>query len=249
MILKRIFACSFSYSIQSRHLFLARDYLKFASCYQSIRKRPFHSTPIQRANIKSKPDCQKQEGSKSDPISGVETSSLLHSEQEYQAATDDLVDQNDEKLLADTMPKVAKGLNNQQQQPILLQSSLSEDTDGEFKDEKEKPSDFEKYVLLDNKKIKVKVIIRQVMKDFGKFEGDTGSPEVQVAVLTVRILKLHQHIKKVRKDNLRYRRLLKMVQKRQNVLKYLKEEDSDRYLTCLKRLGLDQKIIEGQIVM
>ncbi|CAG8726559.1 6785_t:CDS:2, partial [Ambispora leptoticha] len=150
---------------------------------------------------------------------------------------------NDEKL-SDAM---SKKLNKQQQQPILLQPPQFENNGGESKDE-EKFSHFEKYVLLDNKNVKVKVIIREVMKDFRKFEGDTGSPEVQAAVLTVRILKLHQHIKKARRDSLRYRRLLKMVQRRQKILKFLKENDLDCYFTCLKKLGLDQKVIEEQIV-
>ena len=69
-------------------------------------------------------------------------------------------------------------------------------------------------------------------------EGDTGSPEVQVAVLTARINDLNEHLKVHKKDHHSRRGLLKMVGKRRNLLNYLKEVDIERYRTLIARLGL-----------
>ena len=69
-------------------------------------------------------------------------------------------------------------------------------------------------------------------------ENDTGSPEVQVAILTYRINDLNEHLKKHHKDHHSRRGLLKMVGQRRNLLNYLKETDLERYRTLIKRLGL-----------
>ncbi|CAG8462339.1 12564_t:CDS:2 [Ambispora leptoticha] len=223
---KRIFACSSSYSIQLQSFLSAREYIiKF-------------------------------EESRPDPISGIETpftKSLLRPAQVYQAAIDPslprpkhyFLDQSDEKLLFHTMPKAAKELNRQEK-PV----NLDDDAVG-IKDEDEKAATLEKIVALHNTNAKAISLynIRRAIKEFGRFEGDTGSPEVQAAVWTVRILNLHEHIKNNRKDKHNYRQLRMMVHKRQSMLKYLKRQDLGRYFNCLKRLGLDQKTIEGQIVI
>ena len=77
-----------------------------------------------------------------------------------------------------------------------------------------------------------------IIKDYATKEGDTGSPEVQVAVLTARINDLNEHLKVHKKDHHSRRGLLKMVGKRRNLLNYLTEGDIERYRTLIARLGL-----------
>ena len=78
----------------------------------------------------------------------------------------------------------------------------------------------------------------RVMKDFGTKEGDTGSPEVQVAILTTRIRNLTDHFKANHKDNHSRRGLLTMVNKRRSLLAYLKKIDVTRYNELIQKLGL-----------
>ncbi|MDD2484897.1 MAG: 30S ribosomal protein S15 [Eubacteriales bacterium] len=77
-----------------------------------------------------------------------------------------------------------------------------------------------------------------IIKDYMTHEGDTGSPEVQVAILTFRINDLNEHLKIHKKDHHSRRGLLKMVGQRRNLLNYLKNKDVDRYRTLIARLGL-----------
>ncbi len=78
----------------------------------------------------------------------------------------------------------------------------------------------------------------QVMKDFATKEGDTGSPEVQVAILTKRIAALTEHFKTHKKDNHSRRGLLKLVAQRRKLLDYLFAKDAARYRDLIKRLGI-----------
>ena len=78
----------------------------------------------------------------------------------------------------------------------------------------------------------------ELIKKFAQTEGDTGSPEVQVAILTERIVTLTEHFKDHKKDNHSRRGLLKMVSKRRRLLDYLKSRDEDRYKAIIKELGL-----------
>ena len=78
----------------------------------------------------------------------------------------------------------------------------------------------------------------KVMKDFATKDGDTGSPEVQVAILTSRITTLTEHFKTHKKDNHGRRGLLKMVAQRRKLLDYLKGKDEGRYRDLIKRLGI-----------
>ena len=78
----------------------------------------------------------------------------------------------------------------------------------------------------------------EIIKEFGRFEGDTGSPEVQIALLTARINELNDHLRVHKKDHHSRRGLLKMVGQRRNMLAYLKENDLERYRTLIARLGL-----------
>ncbi len=78
----------------------------------------------------------------------------------------------------------------------------------------------------------------ELIKDFAPKPGDTGSPEVQVAILTERIVNLTEHFKTHKKDNHSRRGLIKMVNHRRRLLDYLKRKDQDRYLALINRLGL-----------
>ena len=79
---------------------------------------------------------------------------------------------------------------------------------------------------------------QQIIKDYQLKEGDTGSPEVQIAVLTYRINDLNEHLKVHKKDHHSRRGLLKMVGQRRNLLAYLKDKDVESYRTLIARLGL-----------
>ena len=83
-----------------------------------------------------------------------------------------------------------------------------------------------------------KEIKQQIIKDYQLKEGDTGSPEVQIAILTYRINDLNEHLKVHKKDHHSRRGLLKMVGQRRNLLAYLKDNDLERYRTLIARLGL-----------
>ena len=78
----------------------------------------------------------------------------------------------------------------------------------------------------------------ELMKEYGINDSDTGSPEVQVAVLTERIVNLTEHFKGHKKDNHSRRGLLKMVSTRRRLLDYVKNKDAARYESLIKRLGL-----------
>jgi small subunit ribosomal protein S15 len=78
----------------------------------------------------------------------------------------------------------------------------------------------------------------ELIKEHGRAEGDTGSPEVQVAILTSRIQTLTDHFKMHAKDNHSRRGLLMMVNKRRSLLDFLKREDVQRYSDLIAKLGL-----------
>ena len=78
----------------------------------------------------------------------------------------------------------------------------------------------------------------QIIKEYQTHEGDTGSPEVQVALLTYRIAELTEHLKVHKKDNHSRRGLFKMVGQRRGLLKYLEKTDIERYRSLIEELGL-----------
>ena len=78
----------------------------------------------------------------------------------------------------------------------------------------------------------------QILKDFAQKEGDTGSPEVQVALLSVNINQLQGHFKDHHKDHHSRRGLIRMVNQRRKLLDYLAGKNRDRYLKLIERLGL-----------
>ncbi len=83
-----------------------------------------------------------------------------------------------------------------------------------------------------------KEVKEQIMKDFGRAEGDTGSPEVQIALLSARITQLTEHLKEHKHDEHSRRGLLKLVGQRRSQLKYIAKTQPDVYRDLLKRLGL-----------
>ena len=78
----------------------------------------------------------------------------------------------------------------------------------------------------------------QIMQEYATHDGDTGSPEVQVAVLTTRIRHLTEHMREHKHDFHSRRGLLQMVGQRRRLLKYLQKKDVERYRTLIGRLGL-----------
>lgn len=78
----------------------------------------------------------------------------------------------------------------------------------------------------------------ELIKEYATNDGDTGSPEVQVAVLTERIKNLTDHFKDHKKDNHSRRGLLKMVSQRRRLLDYVKGKNEERYKTLISRLGI-----------
>lgn len=79
---------------------------------------------------------------------------------------------------------------------------------------------------------------QQIIAEFGRTPNDTGSPEVQIALLTNRISELTEHLKVNKKDHHSRRGLLKMVGQRRGLLEYLKKSDLDGYRKLIERLGL-----------
>ena len=79
---------------------------------------------------------------------------------------------------------------------------------------------------------------QEIIKEYARFEGDTGSPEVQIAILTERIRELTEHLKVNHKDHHSRRGLLKMVGKRRGLLDYLKKTDIEGYRALIEKLGI-----------
>jgi small subunit ribosomal protein S15 len=79
---------------------------------------------------------------------------------------------------------------------------------------------------------------QNIIKAYAVHEGDTGSPEVQIAILTATINRLNDHLKVHKHDHHSYRGLMKMVGRRRNMLAYLRDTDINRYRSLIERLGL-----------
>ena len=82
----------------------------------------------------------------------------------------------------------------------------------------------------------------ELIKKFGKNENDSGSPEVQVAILTMRIRNLTEHLKTHKKDNHTRRGLMMLIGKRRGLLKHIKERNIDEYRDLIKKLGIRDNI-------
>ena len=84
--------------------------------------------------------------------------------------------------------------------------------------------------------------VAELMKEYGKDEKDSGSAEVQVAILTERIRNLTEHLKVHKKDNHTRRGLMMLIGKRRGLLKYIKNRDIEEYRALIKRLGIRDNI-------
>ena len=84
--------------------------------------------------------------------------------------------------------------------------------------------------------------VAELMKEYGKDEKDSGSAEVQVAILTERIRNLIEHLKVHKKDNHTRRGLMMLIGKRRGLLKYIKNRDIEEYRALIKRLGIRDNI-------
>ena len=116
--------------------------------------------------------------------------------------------------------------------PWYWRKLLAQNSDGAYHRERGKePPEKEKIMITKEKKT-------AIITEYATKEGDTGSPEVQVAILTARINELNEHLQSNKKDFHSRRGLLKMVGKRRNLLNYLKEKDIERYRSLIQRLGL-----------
>ena len=82
----------------------------------------------------------------------------------------------------------------------------------------------------------------EIIKEYQTKEGDTGSPEVQVAILTYRINDLNEHLKVHKKDNHTRRGLMMLIGKRRGLLKYIKSNDIEEYRALIKKLGIRDNI-------
>ena len=82
----------------------------------------------------------------------------------------------------------------------------------------------------------------ELIKEFGKGEGNSGSPEVQIAILTERIRNLTEHLKTHKKDNHTRRGLMMLIGKRRGMLKYIKERNIEEYRELIKKLGIRDNI-------
>jgi len=83
-----------------------------------------------------------------------------------------------------------------------------------------------------------KQVKQEVIKENQRFEGDTGSPEVQIGILTKQINLLNEHLKNNKNDHASYRGLMTMVGQRRRLLNYLRDEDINRYRVLIDKLGL-----------
>ncbi|KAL7666308.1 37S ribosomal protein S28, mitochondrial [[Candida] zeylanoides] len=100
-----------------------------------------------------------------------------------------------------------------------------------------------------NEQEKKKKAVQLAQQEFARTEGDTGSPEVQAAILTVKIHFLVDHIKRNFKDKVNIHRVRQMVQKRQSLLKYLKRDDPESYIYNIKKLGLTDDVVVREFSM
>ncbi|CAR23177.1 37S ribosomal protein S28 [Lachancea thermotolerans] len=95
----------------------------------------------------------------------------------------------------------------------------------------------------------MKLVVRQAREEFQRFEGDTGSSEVQAAIMTVRIQNLAKHIQENKNDHKNTRILRMLVQQRQNILRYLKRDKPERYFWTIQKLGLSDNAVVSEFNM
>ncbi|SCV01797.1 LAME_0G18580g1_1 [Lachancea meyersii CBS 8951] len=95
----------------------------------------------------------------------------------------------------------------------------------------------------------MKLAVRQAREEFQRFEGDTGSSEVQAAIMTVRIQNLAKHVQENKNDHKNTRILRMLVQQRQNILRYLKRDKPEKYFWTIQKLGLSDNAVVSEFNM
>ncbi|KAH8552211.1 hypothetical protein BGW37DRAFT_302214 [Umbelopsis sp. PMI_123] len=133
----------------------------------------------------------------------------------------------------------------------ITKSSVVRSKEEALKTEQQKADIVKQIISLQNANAKAIQLwnVQRCIEWFGRKEGDTGSPEVQAAILSVRIQNLHSHLQQHKKDRHNYRQLRSMVHQRAKILKYLKSKSLTRYNTCLEQLGLQPRAVEGEIIV
>ncbi|KAG2230713.1 hypothetical protein BDF21DRAFT_365185 [Thamnidium elegans] len=172
----------------------------------------------------------------------LHTPASAYQQVENQTGYQHFLTEEDKKFLFEETPKKA------------VESSHMAAVDGideALKSEKAKVETLQKIVGLQNANAKAVQIwnVHQAIDWFKLKEGDTGSPEVQAAILTVRIHNLNSHLNQHRKDKHNYKQLRNMVHQRAKLLKYLKSKSAERYYKCLDGLGLEPRAVEGEITV
>ncbi|EIE82198.1 hypothetical protein G6F46_004860 [Rhizopus delemar] len=152
------------------------------------------------------------------------------------------LDENDQAFLFNETPKRS------------IEASHKAAVDGmesALKQEQAKVTTVQKLISLQNGNAKAVQIwnVHKAIDWFKRKEGDTGSPEVQAAILTVRIHNLNNHLNQHRKDKHNYKQLRTMVHDRAKILKYLKSKNPERYYSCLEQLGLQPRAVEGELTL
>ncbi|KAL1920337.1 mitochondrial 37S ribosomal protein uS15m [Calcarisporiella thermophila] len=213
--------------------------------------RSFHTTPIAHASRRAKRLKQANlakraarkaawEASKPSPIISKETAFIRSLSTPTAGKLQHFITPEEEKLVIEMAPQAISSTK------VTIASP-----EEALRREKEKAEMVRRIVSLETANAKAENLyrIQKAIEWFQLKEGDTGSPEVQAAVLTVRILNLHEHLQQHRKDKHNYRALRSMVHQRAKLLRYLKRQSLERYFTCLRELGLDQRAVEGEIVV
>jgi small subunit ribosomal protein S15 len=172
----------------------------------------------------------------------LHTPASAYQQVEQQSGYQHFLSEQDQKFLFEETPKK------------FVESTHMAAIDGmdeALKNENQKVETLQKIIGLQNSNAKAVQIwnVHQAIDWFKQKDGDTGSPEVQAAILTVRIHNLNSHLNQHRKDVHNYKQLRNMVHQRAKLLKYLKSKDADRYYKCLDGLGLEPRAVEGEITL
>lgn len=193
------------------------------------------------------------------PIVDIETEADLSATEKLDTRKAFSISPKDEKALLKTLPSLVHSSQMDKLHAarpsfsVLNTDGLSRDTESIEAAIQRSKEALTRIATLSNANAKGIMLtnIEKAINEFGRGEHykDTGSPEVQAAVLTAKIQNLYDHLVAHRKDRHNHRGLRTLVHKRQKILKYLKRESLERYFVTLKKLGLDQRAIESEITL
>ncbi|KAJ2556447.1 hypothetical protein EV175_001993 [Coemansia sp. RSA 1933] len=154
-----------------------------------------------------------------------------------------LVSPQDMDLISEVAPKAASGVDSAFG-PSIMTEAINKN--GEIQ-----ADIVRRIAALDNANAKAvtKHNINKAVERFGRSDGDSGSPEVQAAVWTIRLNSLEEHLRANNKDHQNRRTYALLLHKRAKILKYLKRQSLERFYLCLKQLGLTKEMVEGEILI